>query len=70
MNCNKGKWVVIQQMVEYANINYLADQTHLKINYNEIYSWLNNQISFGWKKASQRPLRCFKNSIEDTRKMF
>ena len=27
-----------RQMVEYANINYFADQTHLKVNYNEIYS--------------------------------
>ena len=32
MNCNKGKWVVIRQMVEYANINYFANQIHLKVN--------------------------------------
>ena len=38
MNCNKGKLVVIRQMVEFANINYFADQTQLKVNYNEIYS--------------------------------
>ena len=29
MNCNKGKWVVIRQMVEFANINYfLTKQVH------------------------------------------
>ena len=38
MNCNKGKSVVIRQIVEYANINYFVDQTHLKVNYNEVYS--------------------------------
>ena len=70
MNCNKGKWVVIRQMVEFANINYFADQTHLKVNYNDIYSWLKNQMNFGWRNASQRPPRCFQNSLEDTRKIF
>ena len=39
MNCNKGKWVVIRKMVDYANIIYLAGQTHLKVKYNEVYSW-------------------------------
>ena len=34
MNCNKWKWLVIRQMVEYANINYFADQPHLRVNYN------------------------------------
>ena len=59
MNCNKGKWVVIRQMVEYANINYFADQPHLKVNYNEVYSWLKNKMNFEWRKASQLPPKCF-----------
>ena len=42
MNCNKGKCVVIQKMVEYANINYFADQSQLRVNYYEVYSWLMN----------------------------
>ena len=29
-------------MVEYDNINYFVDQTHLKINNNEDYFWLKN----------------------------
>ena len=68
MNFNKGKLVVIQQTVEYANINYFTDQTDLKVNYNEFYSWLKNQMNFGWRKASQRLPRCFQNSLEDARK--
>ena len=70
MNCNKGKWVVIRQMVEYANINYFADQTHLKVNYNEIYSWLKNQINFGWRIASQRPSRWFRIPLKMLAKYF
>ena len=66
----KEKWVVIQQMEECANINYFASQSHLKVNYNEIYSWLKNQMNFRWRKASQRPPRCFQNSLEDARKIF
>ena len=70
MNCNKGKWVVIWQMVEYANINYFADQPHLRVNYNEVYSWLYNQMNFGWRKASQRPPRCFQNPLKMQAKYF
>ena len=70
MNCNKRKWAVIRKIVEYANINYFADQTHLKVNYNEIYPWLKNQMNFGWRKASQHLPRCFQNFLEDASKIF
>ena len=70
MNCNKGKWVVIQRIIEYSNINYFVDQTHLTVNYNEVYSWLKNQMNFGWSKASQRLPRYFQHFLEDASKIF
>ena len=57
-------------MVEYTNINYYVDQTHLKVNYNYIYSWLKNLMNFGCRKAYQRSLRSFQNSLEDDHKIF
>ena len=70
MNCNKGKWVVVRQMVEYTNKTYFSERDQLKVNYREVYSCLKNQMNFGWRKAFQRLPRCFKNSLEDARKVF
>ena len=49
---------------------FLCWPTHLKVNYSEIYSWFNNQMNFGWSKASQCPLRCFQNSLKMLAKYF
>ena len=57
-------------MVEYTNITYFSERDQLKVNYREVYSCLKNQMNFGWRKASQRPPRCFQNSLEDARKVF
>ena len=48
----------------------LCWQTHLKVNYNEIYLWLKYQMNFGWRKASLLPPRCFQNSLGDGQKIF
>ena len=57
-------------MVEYTNKTYFSERDQLKVNYREVYSCLKNQMNFRWRKASQRPLRCFQNSLEDDRKVF
>ena len=57
-------------MVEYTNKTYFSERDQLKVNYKEVYSCLKNQMNFGWRMASQRPPRCFQNSLEDARKVF
>ena len=52
MNCNKGKLVVVRQMVVYTNKTYFSERDQLKVNYREVYSCLKNQMNFGWRKAS------------------
>ena len=50
--------------------NLLSEQEQLKVNYREVYSCLKNQMNFGWRKAFQRPPKCFQNSLEDARKVY
>ena len=57
-------------MIEFANIHYFTNQPNLRVNYNKVYSWLKNQMNFGWRKASQRPQKYFQNSLEGAEKYF
>ena len=57
-------------MVKYTNITYFSERDQLKVNYREVYSCLKNQMNFGWRKASQRSSRCFRNSLENAHKVF
>ena len=65
---NKRRWVTTFQMVDYINSNIFKWDDDKKTSYYEVYSWLRNNMKFGWRKASQRPPRWFQNWLEEEEK--
>ena len=70
LDLNKRRWVTTFQMVDYINSNMYKWDGDKKTNYYEVYSWLRNNMKFGWRKASQRPPRWFQNWLEEARNVF
>ena len=70
LDINKRRCVTVLQMVDHINNNLLKWDGDKKTSYYEVYSWLRNNMKFGWRKASQRPPRWFQNWLEEARKVF
>ena len=66
----KGRWVVVNQMVDYINNHSFNKQQHNDTTYYEVYSILKKELNFSWRKASQRPPRWFQESLEEARIIF
>ena len=64
---NKGRWVVVNQMVDYINNYNFNKQLHNDTSYYEVYSILKKELNFSWRKASQHPPRWFQESLEEAR---
>ena len=58
---NKGRWVVVNQIVDYINYHNINEQHHNDTTYYEVYTILKKELNFSWRKASQRPLDDFKS---------
>ena len=67
LDINRRRCVIVLQMVEHINNKVFKDN---KTNYYEVYSWLKNEMNFGWIKSSQRPPRWFQDWLEEARKVF
>ena len=67
---NKGRWVVVNQIVDYINNHSFNKQQHNDTTYYEVYSILKKTLNFSWRKESQRPQRWFQNSLEEARNIF
>ena len=67
---NKGRWVVVNQVVDYINHHSFNKQQHNDTTYYEVYSILKKELNFSWRKASQRPPRWFQESLEEARNIF
>ena len=67
---NKGRWVVINQIVDYINYHNTNEQHHNDTTYYEVYTILKKELNFSWRKASQRPPRWFQESLENARNIF
>ena len=67
---NKGRWVVVNQMVDYINNYNFNKQQHNDTSYYEVYTILKKELNFSWRKASQRPPRWFQESLENARNIF
>ena len=67
---NKGRWVVVNQIVDYINNHSFNKQQHNDTTYYEVYSILKKELNFRWRKASQRPPRWFQESLEEARNIF
>ena len=67
---NKGRWVVINQIVDYINHHNFNKQQHNDTTYYEVYSILKKELNFSWRKASQRLPRWFQESLEEARNIF
>ena len=67
---NKGRWVVVNQMVDYINYHNINEQHHNDTTYYEVYSNLKKELNFSWRKASQRPPRWFEESLEEAKNIF
>ena len=66
---NKGRWIVVNQIVDYIN-NHSFNKQHNDTTYYEVYSVLKKELNFSWRKASQRPHRWFQESLEEARNIF
>ena len=69
LDINKRRRVTVLQMVELNN-GVFKNNIDNKTNYYEVYSWLKNEMNFGWRKSSQRPPRWFQDWLEEARKVF
>ena len=67
---NKGRWVVVNQMVDYINNYNFNKQLHNDTSYYEVYSILKKELNFSWRKAFQRLPRWFQESLEEARNIF
>ena len=67
---NKGRWVVVNQIVDYINNHNINEQHHNDTTYYEVYTILKKELNFSWRKASQLPPRWFQESLEDARNIF
>ena len=67
---NKGRWVVVNQIVDYINNHSFNNQQHNKTTYYEVYSILKKELNFSWRKASQRLPRWSQESLEEARNIF
>ena len=70
LDINRRRWVTVLQMVEHINNWVFKDNQDNKTNYYEVYSWLKNEMNFGWRKSSQRLPRWFQVWLEEARKVF
>ena len=70
LDINKRRCVTVLQVVEHINNWVFKDNQDNKTNYYEVYSWLKNEMNFGWRKSSQRPPRWFQDWLEEARKFF
>ena len=70
IDSNKGKWIIVNQIVDFINTVKLADQLLFNITYREVYLWLKTHMNYSWEKASQRAKRWFKNGLEESRIIF
>ena len=70
LDINRRRCVTVLQMVEHINNGVLKENQDSKTNYYEVYSWLKNEMNFGWRKSSQRPPRWFQGLLEEARKVF
>ena len=66
----KGRWVVVNQIVDYINNYSFNKQQHNDTTYYEVYSVLKKELNFSWRKASQHPPRWFQESFEEARNIF
>ena len=67
---NKGRWVVVNQIVDYINKYNINEQHHNDTTYYEVYTILKKELNFSWRKASQYPPRWFQESLEYARNIF
>ena len=67
---NKGRWVVVNQIVDYINYHNINEQHHNDTTYYEVYTILKKELNFSWRKASQRPPGWFQESLENARNIF
>ena len=67
---NKGRWVVVNQILDYINNYNINEQHHNDTTYYEVYIILKKELNFSWRKASQRLPRWFQESLEDARNIF
>ena len=67
---NNGRWVVVNQIVNYINSHSFNEQHHYDTSYYEVYSILKKELNFSWRKAPQRPPRWFQDSLEEARNIF
>ena len=70
IDSNKGKWIIVNQIVDFINTVKLADQILPNTTYREVYLWLKIHMNYSWRKASQRAPRWFKNGLEESRIIF
>ena len=68
---NKRRWVVfVNQIVDYIKNYNFNNQQHNDITYYEVYSVLNKELNFSWRKAFQISPWWFKESLEEARNIF
>ena len=67
---NKGRWVVVNQIVDYINKHNINEQHHNDTTYYEVYTIRKKELNLSWRKASQCPPRWFQESLEDARNIF
>ena len=67
---NKGRWVVVNQIVDYINNYSFNKQQHNDTTYYEVYSILKKELNFSKRKASQRPPWWFQESLEEAKNIF
>ena len=67
---NKGRWFVVNQIVDYINNHSFNKQQHNDTTYYEVYSILKKELNFSRRKASQRPPRWFQESLEEARNIY
>ena len=70
LDINSRRCVTVLQMIEHINNGVFKENQDSKSNYYEVYSWLKNEMNFGWRKSSQRPPRWFQDWLEEARKVF
>ena len=67
LDINRRRCVAVLQMVEHINNGAFKDNN---TNYYKVYSWLKNEMNFGWRKSSQLTPRWFQDWLEEARKVF
>ena len=67
---NKGRWVVVNQIVDYINNHSFNKKQHNDTTYYEVYSILKKKLNYSWRKASQLPPRWFQESLQEARNIF